>query len=57
MEAAFFMVIGLMVLAVGAYFFLMIYYPEWVGITGSEAKKALDQHAEGSPAEESKDFF
>ncbi len=28
-----------------AYFFLMMFYPEWVGITGSETKKELEQEA------------
>ncbi len=25
------------------YFFLMVFYPEWVGITGSETKKELEK--------------
>ncbi len=28
-----------------AYFFLMMFYPEWVGITGSETKRELEQEA------------
>jgi hypothetical protein len=37
-----FILIGLGILA---YFFLMMFYPEWVGITGSETKKELEKEA------------
>lgn len=57
MEAAFIMVISLMGLAVGAYFFLMLFYPEWVGITGPEAKRTLEEHVEGSSSKDPKDLF
>lgn len=32
-------------LGIFAYFFLMMFYPEWVGITGSDTKKELEQEA------------
>lgn len=32
-------------LGIVAYFFLMMFYPEWVGITGSDTKKELEQEA------------
>ncbi|MBX3040368.1 MAG: hypothetical protein KF789_06625 [Bdellovibrionaceae bacterium] len=55
--AAFIIVISLMALAVIAYFLLMIFYPEWVGITGPEAKRTLDEHIEGSDSKDPKDLF
>lgn len=36
----------------GTYLYLMIFYPEWVGITGKSAKKTLSEHQEGSKAED-----
>lgn len=41
-------VLVLVFLGIGAYFFLMIFYPEWVGITGPVAKKNLDEHRDGT---------
>jgi hypothetical protein len=38
------------------YIFLMLFYPEWVGITGKEARKTMAEHQEGSKADDS-DFF
>ena len=32
-------------LGLATYFFLMLFYPEWVGITGSETKKELEKEA------------
>ena len=32
----------------GGYLLLMIFYPEWVGITGKAAHKTLAEHQEGS---------
>ncbi len=49
-------VIALVVVSVVAYFFLMIFFPEWVGITGPEAKKALKEHQDGSESSDL-DFF
>lgn len=43
-------VIALVIICVAAYFFLMVFFPEWVGITGPAARKALREHEEGSPA-------
>jgi hypothetical protein len=28
------------------YFFLMMFYPEWVGITGGDTKKELEKEAQ-----------
>lgn len=28
------------------YFFLMIFYPEWVGMSGDDTKKTLESHKE-----------
>lgn len=38
------------------YVFLMIFYPEWVGITGKNAQKNLDDHKEGAKADDNKFF-
>lgn len=38
------------------YIFLMIFYPEWVGITGKSARKTMEDHKEGSQAEDH-EFF
>ena len=32
-------------LGIVAYFFLMFFYPEWVGITGSDTKRELELEA------------
>ncbi len=41
-------VLVLVFLGISAYFFLMIFYPEWVGITGPVARKNLDEHRENA---------
>jgi hypothetical protein len=51
--AAVFLVILLVALGFGAYVFLMIFYPEWVGITGKSARKTMDEHKEGSSVDDS----
>ncbi len=43
------------ILGIAAYFFLMFFYPEWVGITGKTALDAQKAHR-GGDAEES-DFW
>ncbi|MBY0315230.1 MAG: hypothetical protein K2Q26_06910 [Bdellovibrionales bacterium] len=35
-----------------SYVGLMIFYPEWVGITGDNAQKALKEHQSGSSSED-----
>jgi hypothetical protein len=50
------MVVTLVVAGFGSYIFLMIFYPEWVGITGKAAHKTKDEHKEGSTVDDS-DFF
>lgn len=32
----------------GTYIVLMIFFPEWVGITGKEALRTMSEHQEGS---------
>jgi hypothetical protein len=34
----------------------MLFFPEWVGITGKEARKTMAEHQEGSTADDA-DFF
>ena len=46
-------VLVLVFLGIGSYFFLMIFYPEWVGITGPVAKKNLDEHREDADPNDS----
>lgn len=41
-------VLVLLFLGFGSYVFLMIFFPEWVGITGKEAMRTLREHQEGA---------
>ncbi|MGE0633427.1 MAG: hypothetical protein AB7O96_13530 [Pseudobdellovibrionaceae bacterium] len=51
MEVVAIILVGVLVfVGIAAYVFLMLYYPEWVGITGKAAHQTLDQHTEGSEA-------
>lgn len=50
------LVLILVALGFGTYIFLMIFYPEWVGITGKEARKTLSEHEEGSQVDD-RDMF
>jgi hypothetical protein len=56
MEGTGFVVLLLLVLGFGSYIFLMIFYPEWVGITGKSAKKTMSEHKEGSQVDDSDVF-
>jgi len=56
MTATAIVVVTLVVLGFGTYLFLMIFYPEWVGITGKEALKNMREHEEGSQVDDS-DIF
>jgi hypothetical protein len=49
-------VIFLVMAGFGGYLFLMIYYPEWVGITGDSARKTMDEHREGTSVDDSDPF-
>ena len=40
----YFIVIGLVVFLTVGYFVLMFLYPEWVGISGEDTKKAIESH-------------
>ncbi|MGE0763695.1 MAG: hypothetical protein AB7N80_10495 [Bdellovibrionales bacterium] len=46
----------LIIMGFGSYLFLMIFFPEWVGITGPSAKKTIAEHQKGSQVDDS-DFF
>lgn len=54
--AAVVIVIFLVMAGFGTYLFLMIYYPEWVGITGDSARKTMDEHKEGSQVDDKDPF-
>ena len=56
MELAVILISILVVLGCAGYFYLMIYHPEWVGITGPAARKTLAEHAEGSVVDD-RDLF
>lgn len=56
MTATAIVVLVLVVLGFGSYIFLMIFYPEWVGITGKDALKNINDHQEGSNVDDS-DIF
>ncbi|MGZ3723421.1 MAG: hypothetical protein ACXVA9_10850 [Bdellovibrionales bacterium] len=47
------MVIGLVVTTTGFYFYLFLFHPEWIGITGKSAHKTLNDHKEGSQVDDS----
>ncbi len=49
-------VASLVVLGFVAYLFLMIFHPEWVGITGKRARQNLREHEEGSHVDDSDPF-
>jgi hypothetical protein len=55
-ELSIVIVLLLVGLGFGGYLFLMLFYPEWVGITGDAARKTMAEHEEGSKADDS-DFF
>ncbi|WII72853.1 hypothetical protein QJS83_03085 [Bdellovibrio sp. 22V] len=45
--------VGIAVVSIASilvYLFLMFFFPEWVGITGSVAKKAIESHETGTNA-------
>lgn len=44
-------IIMFVVLGIGGYVFLMIFYPEWVGITGSVAESHHREHQGDSTPE------
>lgn len=49
-------ILVLLFLGFGGYIFLMIFFPEWVGITGKAAHKTMDEHREGSQVDD-RDIF
>ncbi|NJL24132.1 MAG: hypothetical protein HC902_02425 [Calothrix sp. SM1_5_4] len=56
LEASIAIILTLVFIGFFAYIFLMIFYPEWVGITGKAAHKTLDEHKEGSSVDD-RDFL
>ena len=50
------LVLVLLGLGFGGYIFLMLFFPEWVGITGQSAKKTIAEHQEGSQADDRDPF-
>ena len=51
-----FVIGGLVVLGFAAYIYLMLFHPEWVGITGKAAHKTISEHQEGSTVDDSDPF-
>lgn len=45
MDTALIVIFILFGIGLVGYFFLMMFYPEWVGITGSDTKKELEKEA------------
>ncbi len=56
MEITIAIVVFMVVSGFGAYLYLMIRHPEWVGITGDSARKTMDEHQEGVPVDDSDPF-
>jgi hypothetical protein len=52
MTTAIAVIIAIMAIFFFAYIFLMIFYPEWVGITGKAARKTMDDHKQGTKADD-----
>jgi hypothetical protein len=46
------MVVSLVVITSAAYGYLLLFHPEWIGITGKSAHKTLDEHKEGSKVDD-----
>lgn len=47
-----FIVVGIIVLLTIGYFFLMYFYPEWVGISGEDSAKTLSAHQESKDSQD-----
>lgn len=54
--AAVILVLCLVAAGFGSYIFLMLFFPEWVGITGKAARKTMSEHQEGSAVDDSDPF-
>lgn len=39
-----YIVVGIIVFLTIGYFFLMFFYPEWVGISGEDTQRTLEAH-------------
>ena len=48
-----FLVVGFIFALTMGYFFLMFFFPEWVGISGEDTQKALKAHKDESLEEPS----
>jgi hypothetical protein len=44
-------VVAVSLASIMVYMILMFFFPEWVGITGSVAKKAIESHVESQPSD------
>ncbi len=49
-------VLFLLFVGFGGYIVLMIFFPEWVGITGKEALRTINEHQEGAKVDD-RDIF
>lgn len=56
MELAVVLMLLLVFAGTCGYFFLMFFYPEWVGITGKSAHQTLSEHVEGTQVDDSDPF-
>lgn len=43
-----YIVVGVIVFLTISYFFLMFFFPEWVGISGEDTRKTLEAHKDSS---------
>ena len=39
-----YLIVGIVLVLTISYFLLMIFFPEWVGISGEDTEKAVDAH-------------
>jgi hypothetical protein len=50
-----YIVVGIIIFLTIGYFLLMFFFPEWVGISGEDTRKALEAHKEENPPEDRTD--
>ncbi len=52
----FYIIGGIVFLLTAGYFFLMFFYPEWVGMSGEVTEKAIQEHKSDEDEDEHKNL-
>ena len=50
-----FIIIGFIFALTMGYFFLMFFFPEWVGISGEDTQEAVESHKEETTSQDSEE--